>query len=165
MLKLVIKNQVHFFLHTPTPEYNFQVKLSGLDVKDNTRYMGVNEWIQFFGGTQNLFLAFRAKNSGPTGLFSIRFFYAMRDTDQLLCNLVENEPWGKMIISLSLNITMKGVGGASVIAKFQSWRHNSGLYHNSIDSVYSKESICMISMLFNGTRLGMFSIDGAFLVW
>ena len=66
-----------------------------------------------------------------------------------------------MIISLSLNITMNQLGGASVIAKFHSLRHNSGLYPNSIDSVYSRESICMISMYFNGTRLGMFSIDGA----
>ena len=71
---------------------------------------------------------------------------------------------GKMIISLSMNITMNQLGGASVIAIFHSLRHNSGLYPNSIDSVYSRESICMISMYFNGTRLGMFSIEGAFRV-
>ena len=67
-----------------------------------------------------------------------------------------------MIVCPSLNITIMHVGGASIFMKFHSKRHFAGFYWKSIDYVYAKQSICMISMLFNGTRLGMFSIDGAF---
>ena len=72
---------------------------------------------------------------------------------------------GTITVCPSMNIRNRHVGGASIFAKFHLWHHLAGFYWNSIDYVYAKQSICTISMLFNGTCLGMFSIDGAFPVW
>ena len=72
---------------------------------------------------------------------------------------------GNITICPAMNINFLFVGGASIFAKFLSWRHFAGICYFSIDYINAKQSICTISMLFNGTCLRMFSIDGAFPVW